>query len=102
MRTGAHLEKCIPDPDPLLDFDLSTARTRDYLNVNRTLRYPYFQVRHSQSPFIALRGGLLTSTPSDLQTMAHRPMHINDWIEIDKDYAEYLQRKRQVIEEHGQ
>jgi hypothetical protein len=28
----------IPDPKPLLDFDLKTAKTRDYLYVNKALR----------------------------------------------------------------
>ena len=35
----------LPDPDPLHDFDLSTATLRDYVYVNKVLRYPYFQVR---------------------------------------------------------
>lgn len=34
----------LPDPDPLHDFDLSTATLRDYVYVNKVLRYPYFQV----------------------------------------------------------
>ncbi|OCH90583.1 hypothetical protein OBBRIDRAFT_793135 [Obba rivulosa] len=77
VQPGKQLEEGLPDPDPLLDFDLSTARTRDYVYVNRTLRYPYFQ------------------------TMSHRPMHINDWIEIDKDFVAYLDQKKRVIEEHA-
>lgn len=28
----------VPDPKPLLDFNLKTARTRDYVYVNKTLR----------------------------------------------------------------
>lgn len=28
----------VPDPKPLLDFDLKTARTRDYIYVNKVLR----------------------------------------------------------------
>ncbi|THH20952.1 hypothetical protein EW146_g509 [Bondarzewia mesenterica] len=67
----------LPDPDPLHDFVLETAHTRNHIYVNKTLRYPYFQ------------------------TMAHQPMHINDWIEIDKDYRWYLNEKEQVIKEHG-
>lgn len=43
----------LADPDPYLDFDLKTAKTRDHIYVNKTLRHPYFQ------------------------TMAHQPMHIN-------------------------
>ena len=35
----------LPDPDPLHNFDLSTATLRDYVYVNKVLRYPYFQVR---------------------------------------------------------
>lgn len=34
-----------PDPDPLYDFDLATAHTRNHIYVNKTLRFPYFQVR---------------------------------------------------------
>ncbi|GBE80763.1 predicted protein [Sparassis crispa] len=67
----------LPEPDPLSDFDPSHASLRDYVYANRTLRYPYFQ------------------------TMAHQPMHVNDWIEIDSDYAWYLDEKAQVIAEHG-
>lgn len=33
------------DPDPLYNFDLSTAHTRNHIYVNKTLRFPYFQVR---------------------------------------------------------
>lgn len=36
------------------------------------------------------------------QTMAHQPMHINDWIEIDKDYTWYLEQKAKVIKEQGE
>ncbi|TFK49036.1 hypothetical protein OE88DRAFT_457135 [Heliocybe sulcata] len=67
----------VPDPDPLWDFDLATATTRNHLYVNKTVRWPYFQ------------------------TMAHQPMHINDWIEIDKDYEWYLEEKARVIKEKG-
>ncbi|KAH9911195.1 uncharacterized protein B0H18DRAFT_1129044 [Fomitopsis serialis] len=67
----------LPDPDPLLDFDLSTATLRNYVYVNKVLRYPYFQ------------------------TMAHQPLHINDWIEIDKEYQWYLDEKARVIKEQG-
>ncbi|KZT72269.1 hypothetical protein DAEQUDRAFT_27471 [Daedalea quercina L-15889] len=67
----------LPDPDPLLDFDLSMATLRDYVYVNKVLRYPYFQ------------------------TMAHQPLHINDWIEIDKEYQWYLDQKARVIKEQG-
>ncbi|KAL6305160.1 hypothetical protein BKA93DRAFT_234268 [Sparassis latifolia] len=67
----------LPDPDPLPDFDLSHASLREYVYANRTLRYPYFQ------------------------TMAHQPMHVNDWIEIDSEYAWYLDEKARVIAKRG-
>ncbi|EED81637.1 predicted protein [Postia placenta Mad-698-R] len=67
----------LPDPDPLSNLDLSTASVRDYVYVNKVLRYPYFQ------------------------TMAHQPMHINDWIEIDREYKWYLDEKARVIREQG-
>ena len=35
------------------------------------------------------------------QTMAHRSMHVDHWIEIDKEYEWYLSEKAKVIEEHG-
>ncbi|KAF8511540.1 hypothetical protein JB92DRAFT_2831142 [Gautieria morchelliformis] len=65
------------DPDPLLEFDLANAATRNHVYVNKPLRYPYFQ------------------------TMAHQPMHTNDWIEIDMDYKWYLEEKARVISEQG-
>ncbi|KAM0746601.1 hypothetical protein T439DRAFT_134935 [Meredithblackwellia eburnea MCA 4105] len=69
----------VPDPTPYKDFDLKTARTRDHIYVNKqTLRHPYFQ------------------------TMAHQPMKIDDWIEIDKDYMRDINMKKAVIEEHGE
>lgn len=37
----------LPDPDPLVDFDLEHASLRDYVYVNKVLRYPYFQVGSS-------------------------------------------------------
>ncbi|KAF8304833.1 hypothetical protein DL93DRAFT_2066749 [Clavulina sp. PMI_390] len=67
----------VPDPKPLLDFDLKTARTRDYVYVNKTLRYPYYQ------------------------TMAHQPLEIENWMEISADYEWYLSEKKRVIEEQG-
>ncbi|KIJ31272.1 hypothetical protein M422DRAFT_186275 [Sphaerobolus stellatus SS14] len=67
----------LPDPDPLLDFDLANARTRNHLYVNKPVRHPYYQ------------------------TMAHQPMHTNDWIEIDMDYEWYLEEKAKVIKEQG-
>ena len=33
--------------------------------------------------------------------MAHQPMHINDWIEIDKDLKWYIEQKTRVIQEQG-
>ena len=34
--------------------------------------------------------------------MAHQPLHINDWIEIDKEYQWYLDEKARVIKEQGE
>jgi len=67
----------LADPTPLLDFDLKTAKTRDYVYVNKTLRYPYYQ------------------------TMAHQPMEIDNWIEISADYEWYLAQKKDVVESEG-
>ncbi|KAF8514639.1 hypothetical protein BU17DRAFT_52414 [Hysterangium stoloniferum] len=67
----------LSDPEPLLEFDLENATTRNHVYVNKTVRFPYYQ------------------------TMAHQPMHINDWIEIDKDYRWYLEQKAKVISEQG-
>ena len=33
--------------------------------------------------------------------MAHQPMDVNDWIEIDKDYTWYIEQKGRVIREQG-
>lgn len=33
--------------------------------------------------------------------MAHQPMHINDWIEIDSEYEWYLAEKANVITKQG-
>ncbi|KZT50557.1 hypothetical protein CALCODRAFT_559055 [Calocera cornea HHB12733] len=70
-------DDALPDPKPLLEFDLKTAKTRDYIYVNKTLRYPYYQ------------------------TMAHQPMEIENWIEISSDYEWYLSEKKKVIESEG-
>jgi hypothetical protein len=105
----------LPDPDPLLDFDIVNASTRNFLYANKvrsilvgselrfaethsqTIRFPYFQ------------------------TMAHQPMHINHWIEIDSDFDwsvhsvsdadvllklllmlnRYLSEKERIIAEQG-
>ncbi|KAG9125855.1 hypothetical protein FRC07_005917 [Ceratobasidium sp. 392] len=66
-----------PAPDPLPSFSLETARTRDYIYVNKTLRYPYYQ------------------------TMAHQPLLPNDWIELSSSYRWYLEEKQRVIAEQG-
>ncbi|KAG8697538.1 hypothetical protein FRC09_007786 [Ceratobasidium sp. 395] len=66
-----------PAPDPLPSFSLETARTRDYVYVNKTLRYPYYQ------------------------TMAHQPLLPNDWIELSASYRWYLEEKKRVIAEQG-
>ncbi|KAI5120885.1 hypothetical protein M0805_002985 [Coniferiporia weirii] len=67
----------LPDPDPLHDFNLETATTRNHLYVNKPVRVPYHQ------------------------TMAHQPMHINDWIEVGKDLKWYIEQKSRVIKEQG-
>lgn len=67
----------LPDPSPCLDFDINTTLTRDYIYANKPLRFPYFQ------------------------TMAHQKMHIDNWIELDKDYQFYLDMKKRVVEEQG-
>ncbi|KAG8748258.1 hypothetical protein FRC10_007648 [Ceratobasidium sp. 414] len=66
-----------PAPDPLPSFSLETARTRDYVYVNKTLRYPYYQ------------------------TMAHQPLSPNNWIELSASYRWYLAEKKRVITEQG-
>ena len=33
--------------------------------------------------------------------MAHQPMHVNSWIEIDHEYRQYLDDKEKVIQTHG-
>ncbi|KAL8290009.1 hypothetical protein RQP46_002948 [Phenoliferia psychrophenolica] len=66
----------LPDPEPYVGFDLKTATTRNHVYVNKCIRYPYFQ------------------------TMAHQPMEINNWIEIDKDYLRDVNMKKAVIAEH--
>ncbi|CAE7131566.1 unnamed protein product, partial [Rhizoctonia solani] len=66
-----------PLPEALPDFSLETARTRDYIYVNKTLRYPYYQ------------------------TMAHQPLSPNNWIELSASYRWYLAEKKRVVEEQG-
>ncbi|KAG8710678.1 hypothetical protein FRC08_016844, partial [Ceratobasidium sp. 394] len=73
LSTGAPF----PAPDPLPSFSLETARTRDYIYVNKTLRYPYYQ------------------------TMAHQPLSPNNWIELSASYRWYLAEKKRVIAEQG-
>ncbi|KAG8700234.1 hypothetical protein FRC08_004825 [Ceratobasidium sp. 394] len=73
LSTGAPF----PAPDPLPPFSLETARTRDYIYVNKTLRYPYYQ------------------------TMAHQPLLPNDWIELSASYRWYLAEKKRVIAGQG-
>ncbi|KAK9894462.1 hypothetical protein P389DRAFT_186346 [Cystobasidium minutum MCA 4210] len=65
------------DPAPHLDFDINTSLTRNYIYANKPLRFPYFQ------------------------TMAHQKMHIDHWLELDKDYQFYLDMKKRVIEQQG-
>ena len=35
----------LPLPDPLHDFELESAHVRNHIYVNKTIRWPYFQVR---------------------------------------------------------
>ncbi|KAL1938522.1 hypothetical protein VTO73DRAFT_11545 [Trametes versicolor] len=70
----------VPDPDPLLEFDLETATARNFVYANKTMRYPYHQA-------------------SDICTGS--PMHINHWIEIDKEYKWYIDEKARVIAQQG-
>ena len=37
----------LADPNPILNLDLHTAATRNYLYANKTVRHPYHQVRES-------------------------------------------------------
>jgi len=66
----------LADPDPLTNLDLKTATTRDHLYVNKCLRWPYHQ------------------------TMAHQPMHVNNWIEIDSKYEREMQYKAAVVQKY--
>jgi len=34
--------------------------------------------------------------------MSHQPMHVNDWIEVDKDLKWYIEEKARVIDEQGE
>ncbi|OJT10571.1 hypothetical protein TRAPUB_12907 [Trametes pubescens] len=74
----------LPDPDPLLEFDLETATARNFVYANKTMRKP-----------------MSTDDRLMAQTMAHQPMHINHWIEIDKEYKWYIDEKARVIAEQG-
>ncbi|GAA5905788.1 hypothetical protein JCM8208_000899 [Rhodotorula glutinis] len=69
-------QSALPDPDPLANLDLKSATTRDHLYVNKCLRWPYFQ------------------------TMAHQPMHVNDWIEVDSKYEREMQYKASVVQKY--
>ena len=42
---AARGERSLPDPTPLTDLDLASETTRNYIYANRTVRYPYYQVR---------------------------------------------------------
>ncbi|BGP49444.1 hypothetical protein JCM10450v2_005335 [Rhodotorula kratochvilovae] len=75
VRNKSKGPSALPDPDPLVDFDLKNAKTRDHLYVNKCLRWPYFQ------------------------TMAHQPMHINHWIEIDSSYEREMEYKASLVRE---
>jgi hypothetical protein len=68
-----------PAPLPLVTPDTLNAYhgERDHIYVNKVLRHPYHQ------------------------TMAHQPMHPNDWIEVDSDYMIDLERKEELIRVQG-
>ena len=34
----------LPDPDPLVEFDLETTTSRNFVYANKTVRHPYYQV----------------------------------------------------------
>lgn len=103
----------LPDPDPWLDFDLSTAATRNRayrffgitasevadgkfdpdIYVNKTLRHPYFQTMAHQVCEVANRPLMTRSRESLHPPQPLQPMHINDWIEIDKVSLRDARRK---------
>ena len=57
----------LPDPDPLVNFDLKTATARNFVYANKTVRYPYYQVKEMLSECTRL----LTSALADYGTSAH-------------------------------
>ena len=47
--TPEETEESLPNPAPLLDFNLETAQTRNYVVVNKCIRWPYFQTMAHQA-----------------------------------------------------
>lgn len=64
-------------PDPHPHTDLRTAMTRNFLYACNGLRYPY------------------------RMSMAHKQLHVNDWLEIDNEYEYYRARTTGLMEEYG-
>ena len=49
-RRGAFIPgSSLPYPDPLVNFDLETATARNFVYANKTVRYPYYQVKEMLS-----------------------------------------------------
>lgn len=78
-RRGPPIEG-LPDPDPLHGFVLENATTRNHVYVNKVNEDALRTMKVKLTQF-----ALQTVRFPYFQTMAHQPMHINDWIEIDKD-----------------
>lgn len=71
----------IPNPKPLFTVTPESLSEyhgeRDHIYVNKVLRHPYHQ------------------------TMAHQPMQVDDWIEIDSCFRDDLRRKADLIKVQG-
>ncbi|UZJ54110.1 hypothetical protein CBS101457_003430 [Exobasidium rhododendri] len=80
-KDTSHAPAFLESPTPLHTITPATlssyAGERDHIYVNKVLRHPYHQ------------------------TMAHQPMHHNDWIEIDSDYVRDLAHKAELINVQG-
>ncbi|KAH8829584.1 hypothetical protein DL96DRAFT_1598737 [Flagelloscypha sp. PMI_526] len=63
----------VPQPAPILDFDLKNARARPY----RPLRWPYHQ------------------------TMALQRLDLDYWLEIESSYVERIKQRKYLHAEHG-
>ena len=105
----------LPDPTPLLQFDLATARTRDHIYANKQVRSATSTpCRSWLNLFATYSFGIPTSRPwrisRCISIVSHRRRGtsiaeadgaIADWIEIDYNYERDLRQKKAVIEEHG-